>query len=76
MSEHHLEIIINGKEFRVDSDDLTGAQIKAIGDIPPADILYRLAGDHRREIGDSEHVELHNGERFVSVPRVGGASGE
>lgn len=76
MSEHHVKIIINGKELRVDHDDLTGAQIKAIADIPPADILYRLVGDHRREIGDSERVELHNGERFVSVPRVGGASSE
>jgi len=70
----HLEIIINGKDYRIKSDDLTGAQIKTIADIPAGDILYRLIGEHRREVGDSERLELHNGEKFVSVPNVGGAS--
>jgi Multiubiquitin len=72
--DKHLEITINGRKYEVETDDLTGAQIKTLGDIPPGDILYNLVGDHRREVGDTEQLELHNGEKFVSVPRVGGAS--
>lgn len=74
--ERHLEITINGRKYEIQTDDLTGAQIKTLGDIPPGDILYRLVGDHRHEVGDAERLELHNGEKFVSVPRVGGAGTE
>jgi hypothetical protein len=69
-----LQIFINGKAYHVNGDDSTGAQIKALGDIPVGDILYRLSGEHRHEVGDTERIELHEGERFVSVPQVGGAS--
>lgn len=69
-----IEIKINGQTYRVGSDDMTGAQIKALANIPPGDLLYQLIGDERRRIEDTERLELHNGEKFVSVPQVGGAS--
>ena len=76
MSEHReqIEIIINGKAYIVGTDDMTGAQIKALANIPPGDLLYQIIGDHRREVADTDRLELHQDEKFVSVPQVGGAS--
>ena len=74
--EHRIEfdIQIDGNEYTVHSRTLTGAQIKAVANVPPANLLYRIDGQNRVQISDNETVHLHDDEKFVTTPPVGGAS--
>lgn len=69
-----IEIEIDGTEYRVHTRTLTGAQIKALANVPAANLLYRVEGNKRVLIGDAEHVHLHDDEKFITTPPVGGAS--
>jgi hypothetical protein len=82
MHTHHEPHVI---VFEVDTTrcethehELTGAQIKALANKPPANALYRIeerhGHPHRQEIGDNELVHLHEHEHFVTEPPVGRAS--
>lgn len=70
----HLVIVIDGVDYEVSERTLTGAQIKALAHIPPANLLYRIENGKRELIADTESVHLHDHEKFVSAPPVGGAS--
>lgn len=67
-------IFIDQHAVRLDKGKYTGAQLKAKGNVPPGNLLYRVDGAERHEVGDTDTVEVHEGERFVSAPPVGGAS--
>jgi hypothetical protein len=69
----HIEV--DGTRYETTEHEMNGLQIKALANRPPGNRLYRLEGDHQRvEIGDEETIHLHDGERFVTHPRVGKAS--
>lgn len=69
----HIEV--DGTRYETTEHEMNGLQIKALARRPPGNRLYRLEGDHQRvEIGDEETIHLHDGERFVTHPRVGKAS--
>jgi hypothetical protein len=70
----HFDIEIDGTKYQVHERTLTGAQIKALAHVPPANLLYRIERKTRILIGDGESVRLHDDERFVTSPPVGGSS--
>ena len=72
--ETAIVIDVDGKPYETTSRVLTGLQIKQLAGVPPANLLYRVEGKHREQIGDTQHVHLHPGEHFVTAPPVGGAS--
>jgi hypothetical protein len=74
MQTKTITIDVDGDPYSTDQRSMTGAQIKALAHKPPANVLYKIDGHHRTEIDDDEIVELHDGEKFMTQPPVGGAS--
>lgn len=74
--DHHekFDIQIDGVDYPVFTKTMTGAQIKALAHVPPANLLYRVEGNRRVLIPDGETVQLHDDEKFVTTPPVGGTS--
>jgi hypothetical protein len=69
-----FDIQIDGIEYVVHSKTMTGAEIKNLAHVPPANLLYRVEGTRRVQVADNETVHLHNDEKFVTAPPVGGTS--
>jgi hypothetical protein len=69
-SKTRITIHINDKPYHVDQPEMTGAEIKALGNIPPANRLFREVPGHGDDIaiGDSDTVELKSGEKFYDLP--------
>jgi hypothetical protein len=66
----HITIHINDKPYHVDRSDMTGAEIKTLGGIPPQNRLFREVpgpGDDVA-IADDDTVELKSGEKFYDLP--------
>lgn len=63
-------IFINDTRHQVEEDALTGAAIKALGGIPPANALFlEVPGpEPDRNIEDAENVELRSGMKFYDLP--------
>jgi hypothetical protein len=78
LNQHHdhaiaVEIIVDGMSYRAPHRQMTGAAIKALAGRPPANVLYHIEGRRNVEIQDDEYIDLHEHERFITVPPVGGA---
>jgi len=71
---HEIDVFIDQRPYRIAQGKYTGSQLKGIASVPPGNLLFRVDGPNRQEIGDSEEVEVHPNEHFVSAPPVGGAS--
>lgn len=71
--EHLVRIFMNDKPFELPEGRYTGLQLKEKTGVPVADVLYRIEGTSRHEIGDTDTVAIHNDEHFVAVPGHGGA---
>jgi gentisate 1,2-dioxygenase len=62
-----ITIDINGHPHDIHTNELTGAQIKALGHHEHG-TLYRLHDGERHQISDDQLVHLHDHEQFVVVP--------
>lgn len=70
-----IRIEVDGDPYVSHHKVRTGAEIKALAQRPPGNLLYRLRPEGQRvKIGDEEPVHLVEGERFITVPPVGHAS--
>lgn len=64
-------IWIDGKEFHIEQEEITGAEIKALGRIPPELPLILVEEDGTQEIiADDQVIELKPGRRFKKAPRL------
>lgn len=63
-------IFVNDNSYQVDEDAMTGAQIKALDDVPAGNSLFlEVPGpDPDRKIDDSETIELRSGMKFYDLP--------
>jgi Multiubiquitin len=59
---------VNGHKVETDEKELTGAAIKALGEVPAGEVLYLREQGTERRIEDDSVVELKNGMQFVSAP--------
>jgi len=74
MDKDKITILINQKPYHVETDSLTGAEIKGLAD-GPSDYLVVLvvkdpdpvAGGDDKIIGDNQVVQLKSGMRFRIV---------
>ena len=64
---------MNDQPFELPKRHYTGIELKERTGVPLADLLYRIKGHKREEIGDTQRVEIHHDEHFVAVPGHGGA---
>lgn len=65
-----IHIVIDKREYSVQTEDMTGAQLKALADIPLSNLLFREVhgpGDDELIANDSI-VHLQDGEQFYSMP--------
>jgi hypothetical protein len=62
-----VTVEINNKSYEAPKGELTGAEIKALADIPADFQLYLLHGNQLESIGNDRVVKLHEGERFRAV---------
>lgn len=69
-SKTRITIQINAKPYHVEEPEMTGAEIKALGNIPPANRLFREVPGQGDDIaiGDSDTVELKSGYKFYDLP--------
>ena len=65
-------IFVNDNQYKVSEDTLTGAQIKALDDVPPANTLFlEVPGlDPDKKIDDAEEISLRSGLRFYDLPPI------
>lgn len=65
-----ITICINDVEVEAPEHKLTGAEIKALGNIPPTNRLYREVEGSRPDtpIDDNEVVHLKKGDHFYDIP--------
>lgn len=68
-----VRIFMNDRPFELPKGKYMGSELKASTDVPAGDLLYRITGNNREEIGDQQSVEIHQDEHFVAVPGHGGA---
>ena len=69
-TETIVNILINGQHYKLDDDEMTGAQIKALAEIPYENQLYLEASGPGDDdpVGNDEVIELKNGDRFYDMP--------
>lgn len=66
-----LHIFINGHKVETAERALTGAQIKALGNVPAGEALFLRRGNSDERIADDQVVKLRNGMKFESAPDGG-----
>jgi len=66
-----VEIFINGHKFEVPTHELTGKQLKELGNVPENEALYLGVRDDEQRIRDDQMVHLKSGEHFDSSPDGG-----
>lgn len=71
--QHLVRIFMNDKPFELPPGKYNGLDLKNRTNVPQADLLYRIQGQKREEISDTQEVEIHKDEHFVAVPGHGGA---
>jgi hypothetical protein len=62
-----ITVIIQDR-FTLDTDVMTGKQIKEKANIPAGFSLYRRAKGGNESIGDDAPLEVHNGDHFYAQP--------
>lgn len=67
-----IVIHIDGKEYKTTKTSMTGIEIKALAGRDGSYQLFleRKGSDPDKLIGDSETIELRNGEHFYTVPQA------
>jgi hypothetical protein len=69
---NHITVHIDKKPYKVDVEELTGAQLRALSDPDISagyELLLEVPGGDDRPIGDDETVALNPGIHFFSAPR-------
>jgi len=65
-----VNIVIDGKHYKVHTHEMTGAALKALAGIPDGNLLFREVhgpGDDE-QVQNGTVVELHNGDHFYEMP--------
>jgi len=67
---HPIDIYVDNRPYRVETDDITGAGLKVLAGIPSDYQLFKeVPGDEPDPgIRDDQVIELHRGEKFYAVP--------
>jgi hypothetical protein len=66
-SQIRITVIIQNR-FLLDSEVVTGRQIKGIASIPDGFSLHRRVQGGNEAVADDEPVEIHNGDHFYAQP--------
>jgi hypothetical protein len=66
-----INLIINKKHYQVHVEQMTGADLKRLGEIPPANLLFLdVPGPGEdQQIHDDTVVQLRDGDSFYDMPQ-------
>lgn len=69
--EHHeIVIFIDDVPHQTEHHQLTGAELKTLGEVPADyDLFRKIHGKDDEKIQDTQKVHLHNHEHFYSAPK-------
>lgn len=65
-AKHTIEI--DGKEYPVSEQTMTGAQLKALAGIASEYQLFLEQPGEDRSVGDNDSIKLNNSMKFYSLP--------
>jgi hypothetical protein len=64
-------IIIDKKDYKFEGENATGAQLRALASISEEyELVQIVPGGQDKPISDTETIELQDGMRFFSAPRI------
>ena len=70
------KIIIDGQEFEVPAESLTGNGLRRVAEVPQEDVIYRVRDGRHEVVPEDSDVELDEGDRFGTLPRfISGSPG-
>lgn len=73
-AEDFVSITVDGKERKIHRGRQTVAEIKKVGEVPPADELSQIIDGKITPLPDNGSVVIKGGEVFVSNRPSGGSS--
>ena len=59
---------VNNNEAQTKKHELTGSEIKQLGNVPGDYELFEVVGDHTVPIGNQQPVHIHNQMHFRAIP--------
>jgi hypothetical protein len=62
-----ITVIIQNR-YTLETEVVTGRQIKEVAGIPPAFSLFRRGSEGKEPVGDEEEVRVRNGDHFFAQP--------
>ncbi|MBA2255464.1 MAG: multiubiquitin domain-containing protein [Chloroflexi bacterium] len=65
--KRRITVLIQDR-YTVETDVVTGAQIKELASIPPGFSLHRRVQGGNEPIRDDQSVEVHDGDHFFARP--------
>lgn len=66
-----INIVVNDTHLKLDSDAVTGAELKQLANVPAANLLFRdLPGQQEDPaVTDTETITVKSGDRFYDMPQ-------
>jgi len=62
-----ITVLIQNR-YTLDSESVTGRQIKELAGIPPTFALFRRGSEGKESVGDDVEVQVRNGDHFFAQP--------
>lgn len=66
--KHRIKIFVNNEPLETEQNELTGAQIKSLANIPADYELFEVQGSHTIPVGNDQKVKLHENMHFRAIP--------
>jgi hypothetical protein len=63
------KIIIDGQEFEVPAERLTGNGLRGVAEVPEGNVIYWVRDGRHEVVPDDSDVEVEDGDRFGTLPR-------
>jgi hypothetical protein len=73
-SEHEVTILVDGHPYKVRHGPWVVKDLKAAVGVDPAKVLAEITPQGLKDLADTATIEIHEGLRFMSHARSGGAS--
>lgn len=72
--DHLVTIEVDGEKHRVRPGKWLVSDLKAAVKVDPAKVLAEITPHGLKDLDDAGHVNVHQGQRFMSHARTGGSS--
>lgn len=67
-TKHEITFFVNNKPIETTQDELSGAAIKQLAEVPADYQLFEIRGQESVPVGDSQLVKIHQDLKFRAIP--------